>query len=177
MKTSCVGKNTDLICIQTGNPVLVLLIYRFLISLISLPIQELAVAKPIHNKHNLLHLHRRLLINSFFAVFNHCAAGNSKLFLNLFQILLNHLIHGIAAFQNLLIPGNFLQAFLVFLLQRHDFQANQLVKPHFQNGCRLLLCKMELFGVLFKAGVLKLNSGYVSIHQTCLRILQIFGSP
>ncbi len=65
----------------------------------------------------------------------------------------------------------------MFFHQSLNFQANQLVQAHFQNGRGLALRKAKLPGVCLRALEAELNLLCLSIHQAFLGIPDVFGTP
>ena len=157
MKHAGVGEQADLVGVHHVNHIRALRLHGLRVAVVGGFIQKLAVAEAVHDEVNLLLLPRRLLVDRLAAVLQNRAPRNGELLLNGLQIFFNHLVHVFSSGQNLLVFFYLFKSLLIFLLQRQDLQADQLVEAHLQDGLGLLLCEAQLFRVGLEVWIRKLD--------------------
>ena len=176
MKLAAVSKKTDFICIHTGKHIAVFTAGSFFVSFIGIFVDQLHIAKTVHQEADLCFLHFFLLVNSFLCVFNGGAPLCTVFLFNGIQLFYDHFCHRIIMIQNILIKSNIFHGLLILCLKSLDFQTDQLVKAHIQNGCGLLFCKLKFFCRFFTCLCLKADTFSNSLHKTFLYLFPVFAA-
>ena len=139
MHLSVVRKQADFSITHTRNNLLIFTVCSFFVTLINGIIHGLHITETIHQQYNRHSFCFFFFVYSCFSVFNHSQSRMGKFFFQCFQLFDNDFCHYRTASKNFLIQCNIFQCFLMFCHQCFNFQSDQLVQTHFQNGCCLSL--------------------------------------
>ena len=176
MKLAAVSKKTDFICIHTGKHIAVFTAGSFFVSFIGVFVDQLHIAKTVHQEADLCFLHFFLLVNSFLCVFNGGTSLCTVFLFNGIQLFYDHFCHRIIMIQNILIKSNIFHGLLILCLKSLNLQTDQLIKAHVQNGCGLLFCKLKFFCRFFTCLCLKADALRIPLHKTFLYLLPVFAA-
>ena len=173
MHLACICKYTDLVCIHTVEYIFIFIMNSFFVSLISIFIYKLHITKAIHQEADFHLFHLLLFIDSFFCIFNRCTAFSSVFFLDGVHVFDDHGRHGIIIVQDIFIKSNVFHRLFMLSLQCFNFQTDQFIQTHIQNGICLTFCKKKFCSSLLTGFWLEFNSLCNSFYQTFLDLFTI----
>ncbi len=143
MEGTRIGKEADPPRILTGKHKPVFPVGRFPVSLICSHINGSGIPETVHQKDD-FHLFRFFLfINRLCSVLHRRTAFSLIFFFDGVQFTHQDGGHGISAFQYILIAINIGKGFFMLLHQRIQFQSDEPVQTHFQDGVGLFLGKTQ----------------------------------
>ena len=129
----------------------------------------------IHQEHDFLFFDLFFLKDSLFCIRDLRFSLESVLFPDRFQILDDHLFHGVLIAQDFLVFRDLLQKFLVFFFQLQDLQTDQFCQPEIQDRLCLFLGKGEFCCFLLGFFGLELDILHISVDQAVLSLGKALG--
>ena len=175
MHHTCLREDTDAVGIHAADHILVIRIDRLNVSFICGRIDHLRRAEMIHQEHDFLFFDLFFLKDSLFCICDLCFSLESVFFLDRFQILDDHLLHGILIVQDFLVFRDLLQEFLILFFQLQDLQTDQFCQPEVQNCLCLFLRKGEFCCFLLGFFGLELDILHISVDQAVLCLGEALG--
>ena len=121
MHNAGVRKNTDLICVHTRDNIFIIPGCILLVSLVSSLVEGLCIAKPVHDKINLLLLQRFFFKNCLGSVLYHRSSLSLIFFFNLHKILFHNTLHGCRIVKDIFIFSYFGNDLFIFFSESQDF--------------------------------------------------------
>ena len=144
MHASHICENADLVCIHTGKNKFILCMGSLFVSLISILINKAHIAEAVHKEADLCLFHLLFFVNCLFCVLDHSSSLGAVFFFDSVKFFNNYFTHGIIVVQNIFIRSNIFHSLVILCLKCLNFQSDQTIQTHFQNGCSLILRKFQI---------------------------------
>ena len=141
------------------------------VSLISILINKAHIAEAIHKEADLCLFHLLFFVNCLFCVLDHSSSLGAVFFFDSVKFFNNYFTHGIIVVQNIFIRSNIFHSLVILCLKSLNFQSDQTVQTHFQNGCSLILRKFQILCSFLTGFWLEFDSLCDTLYQTLFNLV------